>query len=176
MGNTAKRYMLNKNYVATHVWSESDNPTIPLKVCKRQFKKGDVIWGELKHKNNQPCFVIVVGTQGILPLPLSVVDEVKTKDITSDSSADGAIKKSPAIQISKNPKVIYADAIVFGSLAGVLIAWFAESKGWIKPSGDSMGGSSSSHKNKIYGAAIGATFGAFLAFRHINNRKEKQKE
>src|SRR5690606_26686036 len=123
----AKRYMLNRPYIATHVWSVSDNPNIPLKVCKRKFNKGDVIWGEMKHKNNEPCFVAVVGTEGVLVLPIAVVDEVITKDITSSSSADGAEKKeNKALAPSTNPKVQYLDAVVLGGIIGGVAVFFAQ--------------------------------------------------
>lgn len=139
----------------------------PTEVCYKKFKKGDMIQGELKHVNNKPAIVIV---RGQLVFPVSVLRAVVTKEIISDAS--GETKKPATIETvlpkAKTQKIQYLDAAIIGALAGAGIVYVAERKGWMPPATD--------HKNKVYGAIVGALAAFYILYRRNQNKMVKTKE
>jgi hypothetical protein len=137
----------------------------PQEIRFKQFRKGDIVKGELKHANNKPAFVLV-GSQ--LVVPLNAVKELVTKEIVS--SADGESKPQEKVKITpnKDPKMKYLDAVILGGLAGFGGVYLAEKQGWI-PNVDK--------KNRIYGALVGAAAGLYLVYRFkMNKAKPKTEE
>jgi hypothetical protein len=169
-----KSYILTQDFKSPYV-RVTGRPEKPQQICFKNFKKGEVINGELKHDNNKPAFVLVKGT---LAVPLSVIKELVTKDVvnpvdeTVTSSAEGAPKKegdavkkdgketSGKITIaSATSKVKYIDAIVIGGIVGFAGVYLAEKQNWI---------TSVDNKNKVYGAVGGALAALYVVYRIKN--------
>lgn len=149
-------YILTQNTKAPYVVA-TGNGRNPQAIKFKQFRRGEIIKGELKHANNQPAFVLV---QGTLVVPLSVLRKVVTKEI--NSGADGETdekKKTPVTVKSVATKAGYIDGVLVGVIAGVAFAYLAEKQGWIVAPAE--GG----NKNKMYGAAIGAVLGLYAVYK-----------
>lgn len=155
-----KSYILTKEFKSPDV---INTPTSfrPANIKLRTFRKGEIINGELKHANNEPAFVLV---QGRLVVPLSVLREVVTREISSGASGvttsgeQRAEDRKPAIVVTKG-KVKMLDAMVIGAIVGVVGVIVAEKQGWI---------AMPNKKNKMWGAIGGAVAGVYLSYRLKN--------
>jgi hypothetical protein len=137
-------------------------PHRPQAVEFKQFRRGDMIKGELKHANNQPAFVLVAGC---LVVPLSVLKKVVTKEISSN--ADGSQEKPKEKTIkSVAVKATYIDGVLMGAVAGAVITYLCEKQGWIVAPAE--GG----NKNKLYGALFGAVAGAYIVYKIKQNKPQ----
>lgn len=152
-----KSYVITQDFKSPFVIM-TQNPRNPQVIKFKQFRKGEVISGEMKHANNKPAFVLV---KDRLVVPLAVVKELVTKEISH--SAEG--NKAPQINLSDTPKtnkvskVKYIDAILIGAIVGAGGVYLAERKGWIAQP-DKM--------NKLYGAVAGAVLGCYAVYRMKN--------
>lgn len=140
-------------------------PHKPQEIRMKQFRKGDIIKGELKHANNQPAFVLVGGA---LPVPISCVKKVVTKEVVSgaDGTKEESKDKKPILAKSTNPKVQYLDAMLIGALLGVGAIYLAEKQGWI---------TAPDKKYKLYGGVAGALLGCYAVFRFKSNKPPVKK-
>lgn len=161
-----KTYIVTENFKSPVV-QVTGMPHKPQQIRFKQFRKGEIIKGELKHANNKPAFILVGGS---MVVPLSVVKELVTKEIVSDFDNTTKKESTPETKITlkDEPKMKYIDGLVIGALLGVGGAYLAEKQGWIEVP---------DKKNKIYGAAIGAAIGLYAAYRFkLNKSKPKIKE
>lgn len=135
-------------------------PHKPTQICKKKFRKGEIITGEIKTVKGKPAFVL---HKGVMLIPLSVVKQVITKDIVigADGVKDNAAKTNPKVEVKaitpaseKNKK--YIDGIVIGGLVGFAGTILAEKQGWI---------ATVDKKNRLMGAAIGAALGCYLIWK-----------
>jgi len=133
-------------------------PHKPIKICKKQFKKGEIITGEIKTANGKPSFVL---HKGVMVIPLSVVKQVITKDIVISNLDGEAPKTNPKVEVKviktadqKNKS--YIDGIIVGAIAGFGATILAEKQGWI---------ATVEKKNRITGAVIGAVVGCYFVYR-----------
>lgn len=154
-----KSYILTQDYRSPYV-RMTGLPQKPQEVRFKQFKKGEVVAGELKHANNQPAFVLV---KGVLVFPLSVVKELVTKDVVT-SNAEGDKSSSEAKTSDKKmtittPKLKIMDAVILGGLVGYGATYLAEKQNWIV---------STDKKNRLIGAGIGAVLFAYVTYRIKN--------
>lgn len=157
-------YILTQDFKSPYVRA-TGNGRNPQMINAKQFRKGEIIVGEMKHANNKPAFVLV---NGALVVPLQVLKKVVTQDVTS--AADGSAPKetkAPITLASTAPKIKYIDAIVGGIILGVGGVYLAEKQGWIKEP---------DNKNKIYGAIIGALAGVYIVYRYKAAQAEKPKK
>lgn len=150
-----KSYIFTADYKAPYSVA-TGRPDRPQDIRMRQFHAGEIVKGELKHANNKPAFVLV---NGVMPIDLSVVKELVTKEI-SHSSADGNsynpdLLEQAAASKSKM-KFGYVDGILIGGVLGFGLMFLAEKQGWINSEG---------HKNKLYAAGAGAALGAYIVYR-----------
>lgn len=160
-----KSYVLIQNYRSPYVIA-TGHPRNPQAVMFKNFKKGDIVKGELKHANNKPAFVLVKGT---LVLPLSVVKEVTAKDVeNSDFSGESKSEESTEKKLVPNKKLKYIDSIVIGGIVGFGAVYLAETQSWLPEGADSK-------KFRMYGAVAGALIGAYLVFRNDNKVEVKTK-
>ena len=74
-------------------------PHKPTQICKKKFRKGDIITGEVKTVKGKPSFVL---HKGVMVIPFSCVKQVITKDIVI-SNLDGT--PTPEAVAKANPKV-----------------------------------------------------------------------
>jgi hypothetical protein len=136
-------------------------PHKPTQIKKKQFRKGEIITGEIKTVKGKPSFVL---HKGVMVIPLTCVRQVITKEIDTKSSFAGqktVEKANPKVQVSvpslsvdKKKKIM--DGAIFGAILGFAGTILAEKKGWI--TGDDK-------KNRLYGAAIGAFIGGYYIYR-----------
>jgi hypothetical protein len=152
-------FVATQDFVTPYVVS-TGMPHKPTKICKKQFKKGEIITGEIKTANGKPSFVL---HKGVMVVPLSVVKQVITKDINlSNISGDANVTKSnPKVEVKvvkttsdKNKKML--DGLVIGAVLGFAGTIIAEKQGFI---------ATIDKKNRIIGAVIGATLGAYIMYR-----------
>lgn len=153
--------MALKSYVVTQDFKSpwvrmTGRPNKPQELRFKLFKKGEIVNGEMKHANNQPAFVLV---KGVLMLPLSVVKEVITKDVSVSAEGGEEKKDTKKISLQSMSKVKYVDAIVIGAIIGAGAVFLAEKQGWLV---------SPDKKNKVYGAIGGALLGTYLVYRTKN--------
>ena len=120
----------------------------------KQFRKGQIVKGEMKHANNKPAFLLV---DGCCVVPLTSIREVVTKEVTSDVTGDAAqtpiVKNKIDVKVSK---LKIMDAGIIGGLVGLGGVWLAHKQSWL-PVVD--------NKNYLYGAVIGAAAGMYLLYR-----------
>jgi len=150
-------------------------PHKPTKIMTKNFKKGDIICGELKESKGKPAFVLY---KGVMVIPLNVIKKVVTMDInTQTSSANGVgtsgSSEEPAVRVQQTPKTVaeakkkaglnkYLDAVILGAILGYGVTYFAEKKGWLPTAVD--------QKNKLIGASIGALGGAYMVYRFKSSK------
>jgi len=167
--------MALKSYVITNdfkspVVRHTGDPRNPQKVTFKQYTKGDIINGELKHANNKPAFILV---KGVCVVPLDCVKELLTKDVVSHADGEGKVTK-PFIDeapkpktMNSNPKVKYVDAMLIGAVVGFVGVWLAEKQGWLEGEGK---------KNKLIGAGAGALLSAYIVYRSKTEKPAKLKK
>jgi hypothetical protein len=146
-----------QDFVTPYVVS-TGMPHKPTKICKKKFKKGEIITGEIKTANGKPSFVL---HKGVMVVPLTMVKQVITKDIVVSNFNDEAKKTNPKVEIkvqgtTEQKKKAYMDAIIIGALLGFGGTILAEKQGWI---------TTMDKKNKLIGAAVGAVAGIYYIYR-----------
>ena len=135
-------------------------PHQPTKICKKQFKKGEIITGEIKTVKGKPSFVM---HKGVMVIPFSCIKQVITKNIEMQSGAD-AVKvakdnpkvevRVPSITLERKKKAM--DGAIFGAILGFAGVMVAEKQGWMN---------AEEKKNRLYGAMIGAFLGGYYVYR-----------
>ena len=163
-----KSYILTKDFKSPYV-TATGLPHNPSAIKFKQFRRGEVINGELKHANNKPAFVLV---SGVLVVPLDVVKELVTKDVVSHADGKGSVKeKTPpkldggkTVKKNTNPKVKYVDSALLGGLLGFGAVFISEKQGWI---------SEPNNKFRIYGAIGGAALAMYIVYRQKSEKKVK---
>jgi hypothetical protein len=153
-------FVATQDFVTPYVVS-TGQPHNPTQICKKKFRKGDIITGEVKTVKGKPSFVL---HKGVMVIPFSVVKQVVVKDIVIsnlDGSTDAVAKTNPKVEVKvikpadvKNKK--YIDGILIGAVVGLGGVILAEKQGWI---------TNIDKKNKIYGAIAGAVLGAYYIYR-----------
>lgn len=151
-------FMITANTRAPYVRA-TGMPHNPQAIQMKQFRRGDIIKGELKHANNQPAFVLV---NGCLVVPLSAVKKVVTQEVTSN--AEGSEQKPKKTIQTVTAKATYIDGVLLGALVGAVGAYLCEKQGWIVAPAE--GG----NKNKLYGALFGAIAGAYIVYKVKQNK------
>lgn len=155
-------FVVTQDFVSPYVIA-TGMPHKPTKICKKQFRKGDLIKGEIKTANGQPSFIL---HKGVMVVPFSVVRQVVTKKI-SFSTADGSVEKDnqpvkvSVVKTTTQKKINYLDSAMLGAVVGFGATILAEKQGWI---------SQVDSKNRVYGAVIGAFLGWYMVYRR-NNKK-----
>lgn len=134
-------------------------PHKPTKICKKQFRKGDIITGEIKTANGKPSFVL---HRGVMVIPFSCVKQVITKDIQVSNFDNKVIAdKNPKVEVKvpstpKNKKRQMLDMVLLGAIVGFGGTILAEKQGWLN---------AEDKKNRLYGAMIGAFLGGYYIYR-----------
>jgi hypothetical protein len=147
-------FVATQNFKSPYVLA-TGKPHQPTAIKVLQFKKGDVIVGELKRdKEGKPAYIL---HKGIVVIPLNCVRQVLTKEINM-SAVDGEkiTMKVNATTPSAEKKKMYMDSVIVGGILGFAVTYYAEKKGYIAVA---------SQKNKVIGAIIGGLAGAYLVYR-----------
>lgn len=160
-------FVTTKEFKTPYVIS-TGQPHRPTAIKTKQFRKGDIISGEMKTSHGKPAFVLY---KGVMVIPLTCIRQVITKEINTNLGADGDTKtttppkegSSGSIKVvggktasTEEKKKRYLDGIIVGALAGFGATYYAEKKGWIPMP---------SQKNKIIGAVVGALAGFYVVYR-----------
>lgn len=134
-------------------------PHKPTRICKKQFRKGDIITGEIKTANGKPSFVL---HKGVMVVPFSCVKQVITKDIQVSNFDNKVIKDTnPKVEVKvpttpKDKKKQMFDMVLLGAIVGFGGTILAEKQGWLN---------AEEKKNRLYGAMIGAFLGGYYIYR-----------
>mgnify|MGYP003646113025 CR=1 FL=1 len=162
-----RSYIITENVKSPYV-QVTGMPHKPQAIKFKQFRKGEIVKGELKHSNNQPAFLLV---DGCCVVPLGCLREVVTKEITSNAVGDKQDSPAPTTTmgklIAKTPAVNYIDSAIIGGLLGLGAVYLAEKQGWL-PVVDK--------KNKIYGALIGSAVALYGYYRFKPKFKKTEKK
>lgn len=156
-----KSFQVEKNFLSPYV-EMTNIPHRPQKIKGRQFKRGQIVQGELKHANNQPAFILVEGT---FMIPVSHLKEVVAKDINSSAEGSGETKPKAKKIISTNPKIQYMDAAILGAIVGFGGVYLAERQGWITVP---------EKKYRVYGALAGTLIAIYAVYRIKNSKPKKE--
>jgi hypothetical protein len=152
-------FVATQDFVTPYVIS-TGMPHKPTKICKKKFKKGEIITGEIKTANGKPSFVL---HKGVMVVPLSMVKQVITKDINlSNIEGDSkGTKIDPKVEVKvikpsseKNKKMM--DGVVVGAILGFVAVLIAEKQGWV---------TTPDKKNKLIGVAVGGVLGGYYMYR-----------
>jgi len=134
-------------------------PHKPTRICKKQFRKGDIITGEIKTVKGEPSFVL---HKGVMVIPFSCIKQVITKDIQVSNFDNKVVAdKNPKVEVKvpntpKEKKKQMLDMILLGAIVGFGGVLLAEKQGWL--SGDDK-------KNRLYGGLVGAFLGGYYIYR-----------
>ena len=160
-----KSYIITKD-LKSPVVVNSQTAHKPAQIRFKNFRKGQIVQGELKHAGNQPAFVLV-GRMCVVPL--ECVKELQGKDIQSSGFAGADMDKLKTDQQKplkiENPRIKYLDAIIIGGLSGFLAVHLGQKHGYITPHEEN------DKKYKMYGAIGGAVVGLYLTYRYQSTRK-----
>tara|TARA_R110000851_G_scaffold23438_2_gene68599 strand:+ start:29 stop:559 length:531 start_codon:yes stop_codon:yes gene_type:complete len=164
-----KSYILTKDFKSPYVTS-TGLPHNPQAIRFKQFRKGEVVNGEMKHANNKPAFVLV---NGVCVVPLQVIKELVTKEVVSHADGQGK-QKGPIKDIinknvgsakkNSNPKIAYADALLIGAVVGFGGVILAEKQGWI---------TEQDNKYRLYGAVGVSALAMYFVYRQKTQKKVK---
>jgi len=151
-----KSYVLIQDFKAPYVIA-TGMAHKPSKIMIKKYTKGEIINGELKNANGRPSFVLV---SGVIPVPVTMLHEVITKEIVSDASGQKRISANPNatsnVVTVKKQNTRFLDAAIVGAILGFGLIYLAEKKGWIKVE---------EKKNKMYGAIGGAVLAMYIIYR-----------
>jgi len=151
-----KSYVLIQDFKAPYVIA-TGMAHKPSKIMVKKYTKGEIINGELKNANGRPSFVLV---SGVIPVPVTMLHEVITKEIVSDASGQKRISANPNatsnVVTVKKQNTRFLDAAIVGAILGFGLIYLAEKKGWIKVE---------EKKNKMYGAIGGAVLAMYIIYR-----------
>lgn len=159
-----KSYILTNDYKAPYV-TATGLPHNPSAIRFKQFRKGEIIKGEMKHANNKPAFILV---NGVCVVPLEVVKELITKEIISHADGEGSIKEKVEKTLggssanNANPKVRYIDALLLGAIVGFGGVILAEKQGWI---------AEPDKKYRLYGAVGVGALAMYIVYRSKTQKK-----
>ena len=150
-----KSYVFKQDFKAPYVVA-TGLPHRPTKIMLKKYKQGQIIQGQMVMANGKPSVLLV---SGVIPIPLTVIKEVLTKEIVQ-SNASGTptttTNLSSAIVVGKKSNTRYIDAAILGAILGLGAAYLAEKQNWI---------GQPDKKNKLYGAAIGAALAMYFIYR-----------
>ena len=150
-----KSYVLIQDFKAPYVVA-TGMPHKPSKIMLKKYVKGEIITGELKTAKGKPAIVLL---NGIIPIPVTVLKEVVTKEISNSvNGTQGTIKTNPTQSVItvKKASTKYLDAGIIGAILGIGAVYLAEKQGWITVP---------DKKNKLYGAGIGAVLAMYFVYR-----------
>jgi hypothetical protein len=150
-----KSYVLIQDFKAPYVIA-TGMPHKPSKIMLKKYVKGEIITGELKTAKGKPVIVLV---NGVIPVPITMLKEVVTKEIVNSANGTKATTKVNPTQGSitiKKTNTRYLDAGILGAILGFGAVYLAEKQGWI---------AQADKKNKLYGAGIGAVLAMYIVYR-----------
>jgi hypothetical protein len=149
-----KSYVLIQDFKAPYVVA-TGMAHQPSKIMLKKYVKGQIIEGQIIISKGQPSILLV---SGIIPIPVTVLREVVTKEIVNSNASGGA--KSPTISpnkvVVKNTNTRYLDAGIIGAILGAATVYLAEKQNWIAVP---------DKKYKLYAAAAGAFLGMYIVYR-----------
>jgi hypothetical protein len=152
-------FVATTDFVTPYVIA-TGQPHKPTQICKKKFKKGDIITGEVKTVKGKPSFVL---HKGVMVIPFSCVKQVVVKDIVLsnlDGTSDSVAKTNPKVELkviktSDQKNRDYFGGVLIGGALGFGAVILAEKQEWLAPD----------KKNKMYGIIAGAVIGVYCIYR-----------
>lgn len=147
-----KSYVLIQDFKAPYVVATgmAHNPS---KIMLKKYIKGQIVEGQIIISKGQPSILLVAG---IIPIPVSVLKEVVTKEIVQSNASGDGKGVTPNKVIIKKTNTRYLDAGIIGAILGAGAIYLAEKQNII---------ATSDKKYKLYGALAGAVLGMYIVYR-----------
>jgi len=151
-----KSYVFKQDFKAPYVVA-TGLPHRPTKIMLKKYKRGQIIQGQMVMAKGKPSVLLV---SGVIPIPLTVIREVITKEIlqsnASGTPTTSTTNLSSAVVVGKKSNTRYIDAAILGAILGLGAAYLAEKQNLL---------GQPDKKNKLYGAAIGAVLAMYFIYR-----------
>ena len=147
-----KSYVLIQDFKAPYVVATgmAHNPS---KIMLKKYVKGQIVEGQIIISKGQPSILLVAG---IIPIPVSVLKEVVTKEIVQSNASGDGKGVTPNKVIIKKTNTRYLDAGIIGAILGAGAIFLAEKQNII---------ATPDKKYKLYGAVAGAVLGMYIVYR-----------
>mgnify|MGYP006935489506 CR=1 FL=1 len=146
-----KSYVLIQDFKAPYVVA-TGMAHKPSRIMLKKYAKGQIVEGQIIVSKGQPSILLV---SGVIPIPVSVLREVVTKEIVQ-SNATGDAKVTPNKVVIKKTSTKYLDAGIIGAILGLGAVYLAEKQNLIAVP---------DKKYKLYGALAGAALGMYVIYR-----------
>jgi ABC-type enterobactin transport system permease subunit len=150
-----KSYVFKQDFKAPYVVA-TGLPHRPTKIMLKKYKQGQIIQGQMVMAKGKPSVLLV---SGVIPIPLTVIREVVTKEILQSNASGNpttTTNLSSAVVVGKKSNTRYIDAAILGAILGLGAAYLAEKQNLL---------GQPDKKNKLYGAAIGAVLAMYIIYR-----------
>jgi hypothetical protein len=147
-----KTYVLIKDFKAPYVVA-TGMAHQPSKIMLKKYVKGQIVEGQIIISKGQPSILLV---SGIIPIPVSVLREVVTKEIVQSNASGNGKGVTPNKVIIKKTNTRYLDAGIIGAILGAGAIFLAEKQNII---------ATPDKKYKLYGAVAGAVLGMYIVYR-----------
>jgi len=147
-----KSYVLIQDFKAPYVVA-TGMAHQPSKIMLKKYVKGQIVEGQIIISKGQPSILLV---SGIIPIPVSVLREVVTKEIVQSNASGNGKGVTPNKVIIKKTNTRYLDAGIIGAILGAGAIFLAEKQNII---------ATPDKKYKLYGAVAGAVLGMYIVYR-----------
>jgi len=147
-----KSYVLIQDFKAPYVVA-TGMAHKPSRIMLKKYVKGQIVEGQIIVSKGQPSILLVAG---IIPIPVSVLREVVTKEIVQSNASGDGKGVSPNKVIIKKANTRYLDAGIIGAILGLGAVYLAEKQNLIAVP---------DKKYKLYGALAGAALGMYVIYR-----------
>jgi ABC-type enterobactin transport system permease subunit len=147
-----KSYVLIQDFKAPYVVA-TGMAHQPSKIMLKKYVKGQIVEGQIIISKGQPSILLV---SGIIPIPVSVLREVVTKEIVQSNASGDGKGVTPNKVIIKKTNTRYLDAGIIGAILGAGAIFLAEKQNII---------ATPDKKYKLYGAVAGAVLGMYIVYR-----------
>jgi hypothetical protein len=154
------KYIVIRDFKSPVAFSGSSHPALGTQVRQMNFKKGQVIDGVLKTKEDgSPAFII---HRKCVIVPIAAVKELVSKEILSNAEGSSDAPKEKKVITESTSKIKYIDSAIIGGAIGFALTWFLEKRGIIPADNPE---NKVPHQNKLIGLAIGAAAGAYYTYK-----------
>jgi hypothetical protein len=147
-----KSYVLIQDFKAPYVVA-TGMAHKPSKIMLKKYVKGQIVEGQIIISKGQPSILLVAG---IIPIPVSVLREVVTKEIAQSNASGDGKSVTPNKVVIKKTNTRYLDAGIIGAILGAGAIYLAEKQNII---------ATPDKKYKLYGALAGAALGMYIVYR-----------
>lgn len=154
------KYIVIRGFKSPVAFSGGSHPGMGTQVRAMSFKRGQVIDGVLKTKEDgSPDYII---HRKCVIVPIAAVKELVTKEISSSAEGSSEAPKEKKVITESTSKIKYIDTAIIGGAIGFALTWFLEKRGIIPADSPE---NKVPHQNKLIGLALGAAAGVYYTYK-----------